>query len=514
MKKVLVYISLMIALPIAAQTDPVLMRINGKEILRSEFEYSYKKSPAYTEGQKTPREYADEFVGFKLKVSAAEAAGLDTTLSFRKEADTFHRQLVQSSLTDEEAAEQAARQYYDRKKTESRGGQIYVKQIFKYLPQNATGYTLRSTEARMDSLYRALKDSSTPAAFDDCVEKFSDAKEAFWVKRLQMPVEFEDVVFAMQAGELSRPFFTPQGIHIVKVLECREFPSFEEVKPDIMARQIRSYDTDKGAKAAVERLKKEFQYTPDEAAIKELLSKGITTKRLFVLGGQPYTGKDFARFAAAHQESVRRQWDAFVMKCVLDCANASLKQTHPEFRWLVQMHRDSLLVAEITRRKFGERTLMSEAEMQDYFDKHRADYNWKQPHYKGIVLHCKTKRVAKQVRKFLKQLPEEERLDAIRLSVNSGDEPEVQAEQGLFAPGDNEYVDEKVFKKKKATPDPSFPFTEVLGKKQKGPESYKEVQHLIVSDYFNTSEAGWVSGLRAAAKVEIDQEVLKTVNNH
>lgn len=51
--------------------------------------------------------------------------------------------------------------------------------------------------------------------------------------------------------------------------------------------------------------------------------------------------------------------------------------------------------------------------MAAYFDKHRSDYHWKNPHYKGIVIHSATKRIGKQVRKLLKSLPEEEWQDAI-----------------------------------------------------------------------------------------------------
>ena len=105
-------------------------------------------------------------------------------------------------------------------------------------------------------------------------------------------------------------------------------------------------------------------------------------------------------------------------------------------------------------------------------------------------------------------------MDAIRLTFNAGDTPKVQAEQGLFAPGDNAYVDDLVFKGKDATPVLSFPFTAVQGRKQKGPDSLQEVREPLVTAYRNYLETYWVAKLRAAGKVEIDQEVLKTVNNH
>lgn len=90
----------------------------------------------------------------------------------------------------------------------------------------------------------------------------------------------------------------------------------------------------------------------------------------------------------------------------------------------------------------------------------------------------------------------------------------MQAERGLFASGDNVYVDELVFKKAKADPVLSHPFTAVQGRKLKGPERWQEVREPLVTACRKAAEQRWLAGLRAGSKVEIDQEVLKTVNNH
>ena len=66
-----------------SQQDPVLMRVNGKDVLRSEFEYYYNKDAAsFASGYVAPEKYAERFADFKLKVSAAETAGLDTLFRF------------------------------------------------------------------------------------------------------------------------------------------------------------------------------------------------------------------------------------------------------------------------------------------------------------------------------------------------------------------------------------------------------------------------------------------------
>ena len=78
---------LSLSFSLSAQTvDPVLMTINGKSILKSEFEYIYNKNNTNNSlDKKSLDEYVDLFVNFKLKVEEAKKQGIDTTKSFINE---------------------------------------------------------------------------------------------------------------------------------------------------------------------------------------------------------------------------------------------------------------------------------------------------------------------------------------------------------------------------------------------------------------------------------------------
>ena len=85
-KTLLVALSLTAGSAFAQTADPIIMTIGGKNITRSEFEYAYNKNAAEsTIDRKSIEEYVDLFVNYKLKVIAAEQAGIDTTAAFRKE---------------------------------------------------------------------------------------------------------------------------------------------------------------------------------------------------------------------------------------------------------------------------------------------------------------------------------------------------------------------------------------------------------------------------------------------
>ena len=69
----------------AKNDDPVLMKVNGKDVKLSEFEYLYNKNNSQQVQKQSIDEYVDMFVTYKLKVADAEAAGIDTTASFINE---------------------------------------------------------------------------------------------------------------------------------------------------------------------------------------------------------------------------------------------------------------------------------------------------------------------------------------------------------------------------------------------------------------------------------------------
>src|ERR1035437_10882328 len=117
-----------------AQTfDPVIMTINGKPVLKSEFEYIYNKNNTNNSfDKKTLEEYVDLFVNFKLKVEEAKKQGIDTTASFINELSGYRSQLTKPYLTDSKADEALLQEAYNRSKED-----VEVSHILIRVPQNA-----------------------------------------------------------------------------------------------------------------------------------------------------------------------------------------------------------------------------------------------------------------------------------------------------------------------------------------------------------------------------------------
>mgnify|MGYP003472582834 FL=1 len=59
-----------------------------------------------------------------------------------------------------------------------------------------------------------------------------------------------------------------------------------------------------------------------------------------------------------------------------------------------------------------------------------------------------------------------------------------------------------------------FPYMAVFGKKLKNPKEMSDVRPLVVTDYQEYVEQGWVDQLRKRYPVVVNEDVLKTVNKH
>ena len=101
MKKVILTLVMALSvLCVRAEDDQVLMTIDGKPVMLSEFKYIYEKNSQEAAGSpKSLEEYLDLFVNFKLKVTEAEHRGIDTTAAFLKELKGYRAQATPKYLT-------------------------------------------------------------------------------------------------------------------------------------------------------------------------------------------------------------------------------------------------------------------------------------------------------------------------------------------------------------------------------------------------------------------------------
>ena len=634
----------------AQSDDPTIMKINGKEIKKSEFEYIYKKNNEEVLDKKSLQEYIELFKNFKLKVIDAEAAGLDTTEAFKREFIEYRNQLAKPYLSNLPIDEEMLRKKYERlkeyydvsnilipipfmKDTVIRPGSIHVLpsdtvaaykeaiRIYKRLqkgedfnkiagevskeenpqsthlgwvtslmttpaleeviyslnpgeinypvrssfgyhifkvnekiknpgeihtahimvacPKDADSETLQEAEKKSEDLYERLKNG---ADFATLAKEESDDKESAasggelpWVGLGSMIKEFEEAAFALKnTGDISRPFRTASGIHIIKLLDKRDLKPFEEQREEIINRLGKGLAFIDLNKPGIDKLKKESNFQLNDKAYKMLYNAAEKafpsdstfiasfehdSSALFTIRGIDYPINEFINFLkynfrspnSLSTEYLDERLISFESKMLMESEDKNLENKYPEFKNLVNEYRDGILLFEISNNKVWDKAGKDTIGLTNYFEQNKSQYTWDEPHYKGYVVHCKDQKNKKKMMKEISGLSPDSAATYLLRNYRVGEVSYVKIERGLYKKGDNPFTDQWVFKSGKAKPWADYPESFVIGTLLKSPNSYLDVKGKVITDYQNQLEKEWLEELNKKYPVTINQQTVESL---
>ncbi|MDR0865821.1 MAG: peptidylprolyl isomerase [Candidatus Symbiothrix sp.] len=236
MKKRLVSLVLILStITISAQTnDPVVMKINGKDVKKSEFEYIYNKNNNEDAiDKRSLDEYITLFKNFKLRVAEAETQGIDTTASFLKELNEYRSQLAKPYLTDLEENEDLLKQSYNRAQKVAELSAILIA-----FPQLESGRNFNVTPADTLAVYKKAlevreKALKKGADFEELVKEYTFDERSKqgdrpgylgWYSGLNLAPSLEAPIFATAPGKVTMPIRVPQGYYLIKVHNAKPNP--------------------------------------------------------------------------------------------------------------------------------------------------------------------------------------------------------------------------------------------------------------------------------------------------
>ena len=469
MKKIVSMVALLLSagMAMAQANDPVIMTVNGKPVLKSEFEYSYNKNNS--EGvidKKTVREYVDLFINYKLKVEAALDAKLDTMKSFQDEFKMYRDQQIRPSfVTDDDMEAEAKKVYQNTKDQIGPNGLVMPAHILIQVNQKAEEAEKLKAKERIDSIYGALK---AGADFAEMATKFSQDPGSArkggvlpWIGPNQTVKEFEDVAYSLQVGQMSEPFESPFGYHIILMKDRKQLEPYDSLRTNIMKFLEARNARDHVAKTIIDSVAKQ---------------RGITTAEL------------------------------------MDERTEQLCANDIELKNLVREYHDGLLLFEISNQTIWDKAAKDSLALANYFKKNKKKYKWDEPRYKGMVFHVKVPEDVEAVKKSVKGLPFEKWAERLRTTFNNDSVIRIRVEKGIFKRGDNAYIDKLVFHKDTTTRQvKNYPIDDVYGKLIKKPENFEDVRGQVTDDYQDMLEKQWVAELRKKYAVKVDEAVLATV---
>ena len=205
--------------------DSIVMTVAGKPISIDEFKFIAKKnSQVDISDKKSLSKFVELFKNFKLKVAEAEAEGLNNTKSFKKELEKYKAQVRHDFLSDQKGEEEAVHRIYEQKKTVLSFNAI----LFRLQGQQLSKDTLAISRMAQQVYERIMNGENFKTVGEELMAASKNGEVHFEYVPNFLPLTtykaFEKVVYNMKDGEISSPFRSGMGFHLVQMLQHRPNP--------------------------------------------------------------------------------------------------------------------------------------------------------------------------------------------------------------------------------------------------------------------------------------------------
>ncbi len=421
-------------------------------------------------------------------------------------------------------------------------GEMLASHIMVKIAKDASEQDKKNAETKIKEIQTKLKAGEK---FEDLARQFSDDKQTSEMggqlqpfKGGRFPKEFEEAAFALKNnGDVSEPVLTPYGWHLIKRVDKKELPPFNDIKGEIKAKINRDSRSQMGRTALVARVKKENNFKEnlknrdelkkviDTTYLKATWSaeraKTLGNKEIFNLGGRSYTQNDFAKYVESQMtfrtqddawEVVKPMYNKWVEECVIAYEDSQLENKYVEFRNLVREYREGILLFDLTDQKVWSKAVRDTSGLREYHAKNKNIYQWDE-RADVTTYKCLDEKIAKEVRKMLKAGKPEK---TIVETINKTSQLNVSVENVMYLKGENQTIDEnwKVgvvandIKDKNENKVLVIQVNKILPKTAK---SFAECRGMVTADYQNYLENEWLSYLKDKYKVKINDDVLSTI---
>ncbi len=421
-------------------------------------------------------------------------------------------------------------------------GEMLAAHIMVKIGKDASEQDKANAKTKIIEIQNKLKAGDK---FEDLARQFSDDKQTSdqggilqSFKGGRLPKPFEEAAFALKNNnDVSEPVLTQYGWHLIKRLDKKELPPFENVKAELKSKINRDSRSQMGRVVLIETVKKENNFkenlknrdefkkvldstylkgtwTPDRAKV-------LGNKEIFNLGGKSFTQNDFAKFLE-QQMTFRTQEDAFevakslypkwVEETIIAFEDANLEKKYVEFRNLVREYCEGILLFDLTDQKVWSKAVKDTTGLKEYYEKNKTKYMW-DDRADVTTYKCLNEKIAKDVRKMLAAKKTESQITD---EINKASQLNLSVENMMYLKGENANVDAnwkqgivaKDIKDEKESKVLVIVVNKLLPKQ---PKTLPEARGLVTADFQNYLETEWLNYLKNKYKVKLNEDVLSTI---
>lgn len=231
MKKSVLLVVLCVSISVFSQKkEKTLITIDGEKTTVSEFKRVYEKNldAIDNEEAKSIPKNLELFINYKLKVKEAYKIKLDTFPSYIREIEKYRNQLSAPYLRDTTFIEKLAKDAYFRTKNEVKAKHILIKTPKDATPKDTLIAYNKILKIRDRILNNGDFETIAAEVSEDASAKDNPKNgrkgnkgDLGYFSAFRMVFPFEEAAYTTKLGEISMPFRSQFGYHILKVDDFR-----------------------------------------------------------------------------------------------------------------------------------------------------------------------------------------------------------------------------------------------------------------------------------------------------
>ncbi|PIY13223.1 MAG: hypothetical protein COZ18_00310, partial [Flexibacter sp. CG_4_10_14_3_um_filter_32_15] len=219
---------------------------------------------------------------------------------------------------------------------------------------------------------------------------------------------FEEKLSTTKKGEITAPFKTAFGWHIVRLIEKDAIEPFEDLQPILQQKIAKDSRAEIQQAVLIDKLKTENGFSQNKkvddiltqmAADSAIQKANMWTvsrfetqnpklakdKNLFMVGTKNYTLDNFASYLEKENKLpapekalpfLREEYQNFVAQKIIDNEKLLLSKKYLEYRFLLQEYYDGILLFKIMEQKVWAKALADQEGLMSFYEENKENYRW------------------------------------------------------------------------------------------------------------------------------------------
>jgi peptidyl-prolyl cis-trans isomerase SurA len=422
-------------------------------------------------------------------------------------------------------------------------GEVTVAHIMILNPNEASEEAKLKAKQTIEDISKKIKQGES---FEALASQFSEDKasaakggvlQRFGTGQLSSEA-FEKVAFSLEKnGDISQPFESGFGWHIVKLIDKHPVKNLEDSKMELDSKIKRDERSIIITNTLSNKLKSKYKLETNKVQyqnIEKLVTDAIYSQTwelpkgnnllkgeiLVIEKSKKIETYSFANYIYSQQKNklstkpikklVSELFESWKGEQLIAYYNENLENEFPEFKNVMDEYRDGLLLFDLMEKEIWEKSKTDSIGLKKYYEENKSKYNWKERYDVDIL----SSTDAKVIEMAQKMLQKGKSIDAIKDKFNKDNKVSIMVKSGLFEKNYDVLDKLPTISKgaKNTYKDSNYSF--VINVKNTKPaeiKKFEDCKSRVINDYQQYLETTWVDDLKKEFTVKVNQDVFEKV---